>query len=439
MRAPWALLISLLLLQSTTISYSPTSYYVHIPFCRQKCSYCDFTTVPVSTASFAPDRLAGPYTASVIDEIKAQGANLSKPAPLKTIYFGGGTPSLLPPASISSILETIRSLHGIQEDAEVTMELDPGTFDSSMLKELTRCGVNRVSLGVQSFDDDVLRISGRTHTVRDAEEAILMVKGCRGLRTWTLDLIGGLPGCNASTWVRTLHKALSSNPPHLSCYDLTLEKNTDFGRRYVNGRRDNRGVLPDLPGGKLAADMYRIASETLNKAGYEHYEVSSYARENKERSGRSSERSVHNQNYWKWGGEWWGVGVGATSRVNGLTVARPKTLEKYYKFVERLKQKQGGREMEDDDDVDDDNDVDDAGDTLVNYVTTALRTKEGVEVEVLRENGVCKGVLDRIKSACDFFVERNMCEVTEERIRLTDPEGFLFSNTIISEIIMHLG
>lgn len=205
--------------------------YVHLPFCRKRCHYCDFPIVALgSTTNSNSDPRISNYTSLLLREIHATEPNSDSDPILKTIFFGGGTPSLVPPHLISDILDSLRSKFGISSDAEISIEMDPGTFDASKLDELLGLGINRVSLGVQAFQEELLRVCGRSHGLREVEDAIGIVKDADGLANWSLDLISSLPNQSLEMWEESLTCAVAAQPNHISVYDLQIEQGTKFGQ-----------------------------------------------------------------------------------------------------------------------------------------------------------------------------------------------------------------
>ncbi|NJK75234.1 MAG: coproporphyrinogen III oxidase [Microcoleus sp. SU_5_6] len=300
-----------------TNSGIPTSAYLHVPFCRRRCYYCDFPVFVVG------DRKNGDnsgtivqYVAALCDEIEAT-PNLG--ASLKTVFFGGGTPSLLSQDQLSRILDVLDGKFGIAAGAEISIEIDPGTFTLAQLRGYARAGVNRFSLGVQAFQDELLQVCGRSHSVAGIFEAVEIIRSA-GIVNFSLDLISGLPHQTLAQWETSLTSAVKLDPVHLSCYDLIVEPGTAFGR-YLQA-----GAQP-LPADETAAQMYRLAREILTVAGYEHYEISNYA--------RHGYQCRHNRVYWE-NRPYYGMGMGAASYVRGQRFTRPRKTQEYYQWVRSL-------------------------------------------------------------------------------------------------------
>ncbi|MFN5194602.1 MAG: radical SAM family heme chaperone HemW, partial [Cyanobacteriota bacterium] len=300
---------------------APRSAYLHIPFCHRRCFYCDFPVVPLGDRA---DGAAGPGSASIhaylrllLQEIGASPAG----PPLSTVYVGGGTPSLLSADQVADLLAGLRRRYGLADGAEITLELDPAGFDERRLAALLRLGVNRVSFGAQSFDDGVLAGLGRRHRCHHIVEAAGWLERARrhgDLRSWSLDLLQGLPGQEAGGWQRQLQQALALEPPHLSVYDLIIEPGTVFERWLQQGRLE-------LPDPDRAADLLEITSRGLAAAGYGRYEISNWA--------LPGHASRHNRVYWS-GAGWWGFGMGATSAPWGERQMRPRTRAAYAAWLE---------------------------------------------------------------------------------------------------------
>ena len=290
-----------------------TALYVHVPFCLRRCTYCDFNTY----AGLLKLRTA--YVTALEQEL-ARGAAEQPELEATTLYFGGGTPSLLAPEQVQVIIAAVRRHFALPEGAEVTLEANPGTVTISSLESLRRSGVNRLSLGVQSADAEELRLLGRIHTWEEAAAAARAARQA-GFDNLSLDLIFGLPGQTLSRWEQTLARVLALEPEHFSLYALTLEPGTPLAERVA------RGELPE-PDPDLAAEMYESASRRLLKAGFWQYEISNWARGTAPQAalwalppgGRSEGCgpwvSHHNLAYWRME-PWLGVGAGACSHGEG--------------------------------------------------------------------------------------------------------------------------
>lgn len=212
----------------------PTSVYVHLPFCRKRCYYCDFPIVALGSSSSQPGHDNDPrisnYIQLLLREIRATKPESDSQPPLETIFFGGGTPSLVPPHLIASVLVALKSKFGLSDEPEISIEMDPGTFDNARLREILELGVNRVSLGVQSFQEELLRVCGRAHGLKEVHEAIEMVSSCKGLENWSMDLISSLPHQTEEMWEESLKCTVDAGPTHVSVYDLQVEQGTKFAQ-----------------------------------------------------------------------------------------------------------------------------------------------------------------------------------------------------------------
>lgn len=252
--------------------------YLHIPFCRRKCRYCDFVSTPDSTPA---ERDA--YVAQLLTEMAQRAEMLSLPLPADTLFFGGGTPSLLAPAQIERLIAEARARFALATDAEITLEANPGTIDAGWLAACRQAGVNRLSLGVQSFDGDKLRLLGRLHDSSAARETIAAARQA-GFDNLGIDLMHGLPGQSLAGWRADLETAVSLGPEHISAYGLSVEEGTPFARDLAAGQLE-------LPEEELAAALFSETISVLTAAGYEQYEISNFA--------RPGQRSRHNQVYWQ--------------------------------------------------------------------------------------------------------------------------------------------
>ena len=247
------------------------SLYIHIPFCQRKCPYCDFNTYA------GLNRLFEPFTDALVHEIKLAGQTAGRPA-VRTIFLGGGTPTVLPASLLQRIMAACRSAFDVLPDAEITSEANPGTVDVTRFTALRGLGVNRLSMGVQSFDEAELQFLGRIHSADDVEAAFVAARAA-GFDNINLDLIYGLPNQPHATWRRTLQRAVDLGPEHISLYSLTIEDGTPFADWAAAGRIG-------IPDPDLAADMYEAADEVLSSAGYVQYEISNWAKRNEGKTGK---------------------------------------------------------------------------------------------------------------------------------------------------------
>ncbi|NHI17030.1 radical SAM family heme chaperone HemW [Microbacterium excoecariae] len=275
--------------------------YLHVPFCRVRCGYCDFNTY---TAPELRGARQDEYADTLLREVALAREVLAEAGPLRparTVFFGGGTPTLLPAGDLARMLDGVRDAFGLADGAEVTVEANPDTVTDDVVAELARAGVTRMSIGMQSSEPHVLAALDRTH---DRENVGVAVRAARaaGLDV-SLDLIYGAPGESLADWRASLETAIAHAPDHISAYALIIEEGTKLARQIA------RGEVP-APDDDLQADMYELADELLQGAGYGWYEVSNWATD-------AAHRSRHNLSYWR-GADWWGFGPGAHSHVSGL-------------------------------------------------------------------------------------------------------------------------
>ena len=393
-----------------------SSAYIHIPFCKQRCYYCDFpiSVVGADTRRPGAKRAIDRYLDSLATELDRGGGGALAPARpsgegdigtrLKTIYLGGGTPSLLEPQQVDRILHALDNRFGIEADAEISMEMDPGTFDFTKAAGVRAAGVNRVSLGVQSFADEQLRACGRGHGVSEVEDSVSMLRAA-GFHELSLDIMSGLPGDSVEGLETSLEKAVALGPTHLSVYDLIVEQGTAFGRWYLgdtNDAKDSRSgrggarsgegssVLRELPAEDVAGEMFCAAHAVLARHGFEHYEISSFARlppgapaaGGEDDGARSPHRSRHNLVYWRHE-PFLAFGMGATSYIDGARLARPRSLETYSQWIDGGGAGDalvGGEDAEEEDEEAEDA----AWADLVEVLMVGLRMRVGLELAVLK-------------------------------------------------------
>ena len=293
-----------------------TSIYLHIPFCLHRCAYCDFNTYA------GQDRFREAYVEALCEEIRLVAQASPEPIQAHTIFFGGGTPSLLDAGQMEKILQAIHQNFSLTIKAEISLEANPGTVSLDYLRDLHALGFNRISLGMQSAHPDDLRLLERQHTYLDVIHAVAWARQA-GFDNLNLDLMFGLPHQTFERWEQTLNLALGLNPEHLSLYALTLEHGTPFQRW------TDRGLIPTADD-DLAADMYEAARDRLGQAGYEHYEISNWARKSDR---RGSWKCLHNLQYWR-DLPYLGFGAGAHGYAGGIRTANIPGIQAYIKRLQ---------------------------------------------------------------------------------------------------------
>ena len=366
------------------------SLYIHVPFCRRKCNYCSFVSYQGREADIP----------AYADSLKKELAFRSGGEQIRSVYLGGGTPSLLSPSQVDDILCTIRSLFAVNRDAEITIEANPGTIDARYLADIRALGINRLSLGVQSFDDKELALLGRIHTDTEAREAIQLARNA-GFTNLNLDLLYGLPGQSLSEWQKTLDQAAELEPEHISLYALTLEQDAPLFQAI------ERGELP-APDVDLAADMYQMAEDKLGKYGYRHYEISNWAKPGYE--------CRHNLVYWH-NLPYIGVGVAAHSCINGHRLANTSNLDVYLNAFSRNKPPMHeldeiiGPELQ-----------------ISETVILGLRLNEGIRTDPIKNHfGI--DLFKRYGSEIEELTDLGLVKCTDHCIKLT-PRGRLLGNEV---------
>jgi putative oxygen-independent coproporphyrinogen III oxidase len=285
------------------VSSRPLSIYLHVPFCRTRCGYCDFNTYTAAELGGEPGASRSGYADPAVAELDLAVAVLGPDAPpVSTVFVGGGTPTLLPPADLGRMLAAVRDRFGLVKDAEVTTESNPESIDVAGLEQLRELGFTRVSFGMQSAVPHVLATLDRVHAPGRPQQAVAEAKRA-GFEHTSLDLIYGTPGESLADWATSLEAALAAEPDHLSAYALVVEEGTRLAGQV---RRGEVAMTDDDD----LADKYLLADERLTAAGYRAYEVSNWAQ-------NQAARCRHNLAYWR-GDHWWGIGPGAHSHVGGV-------------------------------------------------------------------------------------------------------------------------
>ena len=280
----------------------PLELYIHIPFCVKKCAYCDFLSGP------AGEKEKEEYVKMLVDEIR-NCPDAVQDYRVVSIFFGGGTPSLLTGEQIGRLMDTVREIFTLDEDAEITMEMNPGTVTEEKLRRYRQAGMNRLSIGLQSVNDEELRLLGRIHTYEEFLEAYHMARDC-GFANLNVDLISAIPGQTVESWRHTLEKVIALHPEHISAYSLILEEGTPFYKKYIE---EENGEGPKLPDEDAERQMYWDTETLMEKNGYHRYEISNYAKEGC--------ACRHNLGYWE-RVPYLGFGIGAASLVPGELIGK---------------------------------------------------------------------------------------------------------------------
>jgi len=381
-----------------TLGQQPLGFYIHVPFCAVRCGYCDFNTYTAAELGNRPGASRAGYAASVIAEIKLARRVLGDVDLLvDTVFFGGGTPTLLAPAALTSIVTALREEFGLAAGAEITTEANPDSVSAIDLEALRAGGVNRISFGMQSAVPTVLRVLDRTHDPLRVPQVVEEARHA-GFDQVSLDLIYGTPGESLSDWCFSLEAAVALEPDHLSAYALIVEEGTALSRQ-VRG-----GAVPS-PDDDDLADKYELADGVLSAAGLEWYEVSNWAR-------HESARCRHNLGYWT-GHDWWGAGPGAHSHVGGVrwwNVKHPVT------YADRLAADESpaaGREELGEDT------------RRVERVLLETRLATGLPIDVLDDPG---------RAALPGLVDEGLVEALPDTVRLTQ-RGRLLADAVVRALL----
>ncbi len=370
--------------------------YIHVPFCHSKCQYCDFYSLP------GEDRkLMDRYLKAICTHIKESGA-LAPAYRVDTVYFGGGTPSFFGADGLAAILTAIRQNFDVSPRAEITFEANPDSVTPRLLRKLKSEGFNRVSLGIQNDNDEMLHFLGRPHSYEDAVQAVKRIRRA-GFRNLSLDLMYGLPNQTLESWLDTLNHVLQLQPEHISCYGLKVERDTPLYEI-----RDRCG----LPDDDTQAEMYLAMVELLRVKGYRQYEISNFA--------KRGMASRHNLKYWQ-GGEYLSFGPAASSDFAGK---RFMTVRDVCAYIDGILNH--GQVIEDLQEIP-------LRDRAGEYLMTRLRTFNGIEREEYERQYLLP--FDPIEEELEKNREHHLAILSDGRWRLS-PEGFLVSNSIISDLLL---
>ncbi|MEL7639842.1 MAG: radical SAM family heme chaperone HemW [Solidesulfovibrio sp.] len=370
--------------------------YIHVPFCRGKCRYCAFVSRPFDMAAVEA------YATTLAAEMRFWGRKLEHPK-VETVYFGGGTPSLLPPWALSRLMPELRRQFDLDPAAEWTFEANPDSaLDGHYLASLLKHGVNRLSLGVQSLSDDDLRFLGRPHDAGQAVAAYALARQV-GFANISLDFIWGLPGQREGQWLEQLKVAVRMRPEHLSCYGLTVEEGTPLADAVAAG-----GVA--LPGEGEQGRMYVHGAEYLEEQGYLQYEISNFA--------RMGFVSRHNSGYWE-GRDYLGLGPAAVSTLSGLRFENPREQAAWTALVRSGKCGSGGEALTD-------------AQKAREMVMLALRTAKGLPLRAYRQATGRDFIKDN-EALVTALRQNGLIRLSAGHLRLTK-NGFLVSNVILERL-----
>ena len=376
---------------------TPLGLYIHVPFCRSKCQYCDFYSLATKE-----DKLFDGYLDAVCDHIKEAG-ELAPGHKVDTIYFGGGTPTFFGADGMAIILTTIRRNFDVDNNAEITFEANPDSISDRLLHRLRAEGFNRVSLGIQSDDDEMLKKLGRPHTYAQAVAAYQKIRKA-GFKNVSVDLMYGLPGQDLLDWQETLDNVLRLLPEHISCYALKVEEGTPFW--------EYRDML-NLPDDDTQAEMYLTAVEALRSRGFRQYEISNFA--------RKGLVSKHNMKYWT-GGEYLGFGPAASSDFGGKRFTLKRDLQTYISGI-----RDGGDIMEEMEEIP-------MRERAGEYLMLRLRTSLGIEEQEYEKLFLLP--FAPLEEVLEKHRRLFLTTQTDSGRWVLTPKGYLVSNDVITDLLI---
>ena len=370
--------------------------YIHVPFCKRKCGYCNFYSITRL-------ELKSSYLQAAKKELQQQQDYLNGEQ-VQTIYFGGGTPSLLEPAEIQSVIDTIRQLHSVAGNPEITLEANPDDLTQAYIEQLAQTSVNRLSIGIQSFDDEMLRLMNRCHT---AQQAINAVRNCQqaGFGNISVDLIYGLPRMTADDCQRQLDNVARLNVQHLSAYHLSYEEGTAFSLKLKQQKLKEVSEDESL-------EQFEILTNWAKTTGFEHYEISNFA--------KPGFRSRHNSSYWD-RTIYLGIGPAAHSYNRTTRSWNTANTAAYIKGIE------SGSCVSEEEQLT-------PSDIFNDYVITALRTSSGIDMDYL-ESEQPRKMVDYLKYQAESFVTSGKLEYVGNHLKLTH-DGIFVSDEIMEELIV---
>ncbi|MBO4602992.1 MAG: radical SAM family heme chaperone HemW [Salinivirgaceae bacterium] len=370
--------------------------YIHVPFCKRRCGYCNF---------YSSTRLSlkNDYLAAIGRELQMR-ANYLNGEPVQTIYFGGGTPSLLQPTEIQTIIDTIRQLHQVSDTPEITVEANPDDLTPDYISQLVQTDVNRLSIGIQSFDDDYLQLMNRRHNAQQAIDAVKLSQK-NGLDNISIDLIYGLPGSTCKYWKRQLDTAASLNIQHLSAYHLSYEEGTAFAQKL------HQHKIAEVSEDESLA-QFNALTDWAQATGFEHYEISNFA--------RPGFRSRHNSCYWD---RTIYLGIGPAAHSYNL-LARSWNTSDIAAYIKNVNEGKSFSESE----------TLTPSDIFNDYVITALRTSAGIDMDYLQREQP-KQMVDYLQRQAESFVRAGQLEYSANHLKLTH-NGIFVSDEIMERLIV---
>jgi len=392
----------------------PRSAYVHIPFCHRRCFYCDFAVIPLGNKIESLQGNGSKTIKEYLIFLNKEILSIKHKSPLSTIYIGGGTPSILNPIQIKDLINLFKQNYGIDYGAEITMEVDPASFNAEDLHGFIKAGINRFSLGAQSFNNQILEKAGRRHCSEDIEKSCFWLKRAYDvglIKSWSLDLIQNLPSSGSEQWQEDLEKSLNFCPPHISIYDLTIETGTVFKKLVDLGKLS-------LPNDDESFKNSEITNSILKKSGYSRYEISNYS--------LPGHQSRHNRVYWR-GLGWWSFGQGSTSSPWGRKFTRPRISKDYKKWVNKQCENKLDSSLVNQENIYKETDE---------KIMLGMRLKEGVNIyELINEqnwdNKKSEIALKKLLNEWEGFLESGLLIKRGNRYFLSDPRGMELSNQIL--------
>jgi oxygen-independent coproporphyrinogen-3 oxidase len=372
----------------------PECLYIHIPFCIKKCIYCDFFSVSYDEPT------ANKYIGALCKELYMKKDTAGT---LRSVYIGGGTPTLLSDKCFGQLFRCLKDNYNFSSDIEITVEANPGTIHGSKIDAIISLGVNRLSIGVQSFNDNELKTLGRIH---DSEEALRSIETIKiaGMKDFSIDLMYGIPAQTMDSWQDSISNAVKLSPAHISAYELTPEEHTPFFKLLETHKIS-------IPDEELVLEMYNHAIDYLAGFGYEHYEISNFA--------LPEFKCIHNLNYWN-RGEYIGAGAGAHSFIDKMRSGNIKDINAYIEQLNnRMIPETESTKLT-------------SEETLKEFIFLGLRKTEGISISKSQETGL------NIIDASGALINEGLVEIAKDYLRLTR-KGIVISNTVIVKLFEKLG